>query len=75
MLLRLKLWLGAAGLFAAALAASWLGGRKQAKTDAKLREVKDYVETRKRIDSVDVGDDPAVLRDFLRERGQSKRNL
>lgn len=67
---RLKLWAIGIGLFIAALAASWLDGRKAAKTGAKIRELEDYVDTRKRMDKVDTGDDPAVLRDWLRERGK-----
>ena len=57
-------------LFVAMLVASWFGGRKSAQTDAKQEELEGYVETRKRMDEVDVGDDPAVLREWLRERGK-----
>jgi len=41
---RLKLWAVAIGLFVTALAASWFGGRKAGKTDAKLEEAEDAVE-------------------------------
>jgi hypothetical protein len=67
---RLKMWAMGLGLVVAALAASWLGGRKSAQTDAKKEELEGYVETRKRMDEVDAGDDPAVLREWLRERGK-----
>lgn len=67
---RLKMWAMGLGLVVAALAASWLGGRKSAQTDAKQEELEGYVETRKRMDEVDSGDDPAVLREWLRERGK-----
>lgn len=67
---RLKMWSAAFGLVVAALAASWLGGRKAAQTDAKAKELEDYADTRKRMEQVATGDDPAVLRDWLRERGQ-----
>jgi len=67
---RLKMWAMGIGLIVAALAASWLGGRKSAQTDAKQEELEGYVETRKRMDEVDAGDDPAVLREWLRERGK-----
>jgi hypothetical protein len=67
---RLKMWAMGLGLVVAALAASWLGGRKSAQTDAKQEELEGYVETRKRMDEVDAGDDPAVLREWLRERGK-----
>jgi hypothetical protein len=58
-------------LSAAALAASWFGGRKSAQADAKSKQKDDYIDTRKRMDEVDIGDDPAVLRDWL--RGRAKR--
>lgn len=45
-------------------------GRRSAKADAKVEELTDYVETRQRMDEVDAGDDPAVLREWLRERGK-----
>ena len=74
MIARLKIWAAAAGLLVVALAASWFGGRKMAQADAKAKqkaeELESYVSTRKRMDRVDVGDDPAVLRDWLRERGK-----
>jgi hypothetical protein len=58
-------------LFVATLTAMWFGGRKSAKINAKLEGLEGYVDTRKRMDEVDVGDDPAVLRDWL--RGRAKR--
>ena len=70
MFLRLKLWAMSAGLVVVAFAATWFGGRKSAQTDAKAEELESYVETRKRMDEVDAGDDPAVLREWLRERGK-----
>lgn len=72
MLTRVKLWMAAAGLVLAALAASWLGGRNAGKTDAKVDALKGYVKTRKEMDDAeaDMGHDPAVLRDWLRERGK-----
>jgi hypothetical protein len=45
-------------------------GRRSAKADAKVEELTGYVETRQRMDEVDAGDDPAVLREWLRERGK-----
>lgn len=44
MIARLKLWAAAIGLVVAALAASWLGGRKAGKTAAKLEETEDVVD-------------------------------
>jgi hypothetical protein len=69
MMLRLKLWLSGLGLVVGALVASWLGGRERARTDAKIAETDRYVATRKKMDSVELSDDPAVLRDWLKERG------
>jgi len=57
----------------AALAATYFGGRKSGKTDAKaktaLAAAEKYAKTRKAIDDVEVPhDDPAALRDWLRAR-------
>lgn len=71
-------WLWAIGVGVIALAATWLGGRKAGKTDAKVKAAESYRDTRKAIDDVDVediGDDPATLRDWLSERGKPKRPL
>ena len=57
-------------LSAAMLAASWFGGRKAAQTDAKVEELTDYVETRKRMDEVGRMSDADAARDWLRERGK-----
>jgi len=74
-LARLKLWAAGFGLVIAALAASWLGGRKSAQADAKVKGLEDYVDTRKRMDEVVTDSDPAVLRDWLRERGKQRSDL
>jgi type II secretory pathway pseudopilin PulG len=75
MMTRLKLWAGSLGLILAALATSWLRGKKAAERAAQAKELANYVETRKRMDAVDIGDDPAVLRDWLRERGKPSGDL
>jgi hypothetical protein len=67
---RLKMWTAGLGLVVAALAASWLGGRKSAQADAKQEELENYVETRKRMDEVGRMSDADIARDFLRERGK-----
>jgi hypothetical protein len=72
MIARIVTWLG---LVITALAAMWLGGKKSAQADAKVQEADGYAETRTRMDEVVVGDDPAVLRAWLRERGQRDSNL
>lgn len=67
---RLKMWAAGIGLVVAALAASWLGGRKSAQADAKQEELENYVETRKRMDEVGRMSDADAARDWLRERGK-----
>jgi hypothetical protein len=69
-LARLKLWAAGIGLVIAALAASWLGGRKSAQADAKQEELEGYVETRQRMDEVGRMSDADAARDWLRERGK-----
>jgi hypothetical protein len=67
---RLKLWATGIGLVIAALAASWLSGRKSAQADAKQEELEGYVETRKRMDEVGRMSDADAAREWLRERGK-----
>jgi dienelactone hydrolase len=67
---RLKLWAAGIGLVVAALAASWLGGRKSAQADAKQEELEGYVETRKRMDEIGRMSDADAAREWLRERGK-----
>lgn len=69
-LARLKLWAAGVGLVIAALAASWLGGRKSAQADAKQEELEGYVETRKRMDEIGRMSDADAAADWLRERGK-----
>lgn len=70
MFLRLKLWAMGVGLVVVAFAAIWFGGRKSAQTDAKVEELTDYVETRKRMDEVARMSDADAAREWLRERGK-----
>ena len=67
---RIKLWLAAAGAFVLALGAAYWRGRSAADAAAERERLEDYVDTRKRMDEVGAGDDPGVLRDWLRDRGQ-----
>lgn len=67
---RIKLWLATAGAFVLALGAAYWRGRSAADAAAERERLEDYVDTRKRMDEVDAGDDPGVLRDWLRDRGQ-----
>ena len=66
--------LGAAlGALMAAVAA-WLAGRKSARQAARGEALRGYRETRRQMDDAgnDLGDDPDVLREWLRERGGRK---
>ena len=67
---RIKLYLAAAGAFVVALLAAYLRGRSDKGEAVERERLEDYVETRKRMDEVPTDDDPAVLRDWLRERGK-----
>jgi hypothetical protein len=67
---RLKLWATGIGLVIAALAASWLSGRKSAQADAKQEELEGYVETRKRMDEVGRMSDADAAREWLKERAK-----
>jgi hypothetical protein len=67
---RLKVYAALIGLFITTLAATWFGGRMTGAANVKSKQKDDYIDTRKRMDEVDVGDDPAVLRDWLRARAK-----
>ena len=63
--------LAALGAIIVAVFAAWFGGRRSAKTAQKLDAAKKYAATRKAMDDEGhTDDDPALLRDWLRERGQ-----
>jgi hypothetical protein len=68
---KLKFIAGAILIAVGALLSSWLAGRNSAKTASKLKDANAYIKTRKAMDDAEpIGDDPAVLREWLRERGQ-----
>ena len=52
--------------------AIWVAGKRDARQEAYLRAAEAYADTRKDIDHAtdNLGDDPAVLREWLRERGK-----
>lgn len=54
----------------AAVAAALLVGRSQGRKAERAKAEAAYRETREKMDEVVVGDDPAVARGWLRERGQ-----
>jgi hypothetical protein len=62
---RAAMWF--AGL-AALLFAAWMAGRR----DQRQQSAVTYIKTRKEIDDVEsnISDDPAVLREWLRQRGK-----
>jgi hypothetical protein len=66
---RTALWI--AGLAALAFAA-WIAGRRDQRQESAREEAESYIETRKEIDNAEktIGDDPNVLREWLRERGK-----
>jgi hypothetical protein len=69
-------WFKRAGLWIAAIAAiifaAWMSGKKSQRQTEALKTAKTYAKTRKEIDNVEtsISDDPAVLRDWLRDRGK-----
>jgi len=57
--------------------AIWVAGRRDERQEASLRAATAYADTRKVIDHATdtLGDDPAVLREWLHERGKPKGHL
>jgi hypothetical protein len=76
---KIKLWASVAGLFIAALLATWFGGRKSGVADTKVKQkaqdAKAYRDTIERMQNEDaiMGDDPAILRGKLRDRNPKTR--
>ena len=72
-----KLWgvLAAIGGVAVTFMAVFFAGRKSQQVQDALDDVEDYIETRERIDDVEIDDDPNVVRDWLRQRGKSGGDL
>ena len=58
------------GLFATIATAFGLyrRGKRVARDEAKIAAAEQYAKTRKEIDDAEIPDDPAVLRDWLRDR-------
>ena len=62
-------------LAAAAIAivfTAWMAGKRDQRQKTALKTAEDYAKTRKEIDDVEnnISSDPAVLRDWLKERGR-----
>ena len=54
-----------------AFLAVWGLAKRDARRETALQAAERYAKTRRKIDDADTGtDDPALLRDWLRERGQ-----
>jgi preprotein translocase subunit SecG len=70
MITRIKIWATIAGLFVTALVMSFLSGKKTAEDSIEKEELKDYKETRKRIDAVPKHTDVDSAREWLRKRGE-----
>lgn len=68
MLVRIKLWLAAAGAFVIALGAAYWRGRSTEAAAAERERLKDYVETRKSMDEVGRMSDADAAREWLRDR-------
>ena len=58
------------GAVVAAVIAALLLGRRQGQKTERLKAEQAYRETREKMDEVAVGDDPARLREWLRERSK-----
>lgn len=53
--------------------ALWFGGRRSGEAKHKVKTLETDAETRERMDKADediIHDDPAILRDWMRERGR-----
>ena len=68
-------YVAAAGTALLGVLAAYVKGRRDAKAKADLRDLKGFKETTERMQDADaaMGDDPAVLRDSLRQRDPNKR--
>lgn len=70
------MWIKRAALWAAGAAAiifaAWTAGKRDQRQQTEIKAAKSYAKTRKEIDDAEVttSDDPTVLRDWLRERGE-----
>lgn len=66
---RIKVYLAAIGAFIAALLGAYFRGKSDAAGAENERKLKEYEETRKRMDSVNI-DDADLGRDWLRNRNK-----
>ena len=68
-------YIAAAGAALLGILGVYVKGRRDAKAKADLRDLKGFKKTTERMQDADaaMGDDPAVLRDSLRQRDPNKR--
>ena len=72
MLSRFKLWIAGAVALVLAVLGAWVAGNSKARQEARTDALRGYAKTRKDMDDADasMGDDPAILRQWLSERGK-----
>lgn len=72
---RFKLWLAAFAVGVAALFIAYSRGVSYAKAKRDLRDLRAHKKTTERMQDAeaDLGDDPAVLREWLRQRDPDQR--
>lgn len=63
-------WLTGIVLAVIGLAAIWFGGRKSGNSDAKIKELDSYVETRKKMDETGRMSDADAAREWLHDRSK-----
>ena len=69
-------WIKRAALWAAGAVAivfvAWMAGKRDQRQQTALKAAEGYAKTRKELDDVEnnISSDPAVLRDWLKERGR-----
>ena len=68
-------YIAAAGAALLGILGIYVKGRRDAKTKADLRDLKGFKKTTERMSDADaaMGDDPAALRDWLRQRDPKQR--
>lgn len=72
---KLKMYLAAAGAVVVALGVAYFRGKSDEAEAEHERELNEYVETRKRMDAVDSGNNHDDAHAWLRKRQQSQRDL
>jgi hypothetical protein len=65
---KLRTWLAAAGAVIVALIWAYFKGRSDKGHDQAIREVNEYVETRRRLDDTTIPSDATDALDWLRKR-------